>query len=98
MDRKVFSNLGADIFGLRLQNRMTQQELADLAGTTRQTIARIEKGNGEKVAFGTWAKILDVLGYHFDIERISITLQNTDPSKTEIDFDPLGGYVSWIGE
>lgn len=96
MDKKVFSNLGADIFRLRLQNKMTQQELADLAGTTRQTIARIEKGNGEKVAFGTWAKILDVLGYHFDVQRNTLIVKQLDPNTTAIDFDPLNGYVNWL--
>lgn len=97
MNKNIFSELGANVFGLRLQNRLTQQQLADKVGTTRQTIAKIERGDGDTVAIGTWARILDVCGYRFNIERIILTLQNVAPAEIDSDYDPLDGYVSWIG-
>jgi putative transcriptional regulator len=42
MDKKIFNN---HIQECRLQRGLTQEELADLVGVSRQTIISIEKGN-----------------------------------------------------
>lgn len=39
------SKLGIEIFKMRLENGLTQQELAELAKTTKKTISKIEAGD-----------------------------------------------------
>ena len=48
---------------------MTQSDLAERIGTTRQTIARIENGEFGSIAFSTFEKALNCLGYSLEIER-----------------------------
>jgi len=38
-------NISNSVYDLRLKKGLTQEELADLIGVTRQTIIAIEKGN-----------------------------------------------------
>jgi len=49
--------LGADLNASRRRWRLPLSEVAACAGTSRQTIGRIEKGD-PRVAMGTWASVL----------------------------------------
>jgi hypothetical protein len=59
--RRALVKLGADISAARRRRRLPLEIVADRALTTRQTIARIERGD-PRVAMGTWATVLFVLG------------------------------------
>ncbi|HEY8854442.1 MAG TPA: helix-turn-helix transcriptional regulator [Candidatus Dormibacteraeota bacterium] len=54
----------------RLRRRMTLNEMAERAGTTRLTLARLERGE-LSVSLGLLAKILAVLGLEADLDRIA---------------------------
>lgn len=88
--------LGAQICGLRLQNNLNQEQLARKVGTTRQTIARIENGEGEKVAFGTWLRVLRSLAHHFSIEQDRLVLPIAHGGTNIPDSNPLKHYSSWL--
>lgn len=59
--RRALTKLGADISAARRRRRLPLEVVADRVLTTRQTIARIEKGD-PRVAVGTWATVLFALG------------------------------------
>ncbi len=50
----------------RKELKMTQQELADKAGTARSYIARIEKGETD-MQLSSFIRIANVLGFHFNL-------------------------------
>ena len=54
----------------RLRRRMTQNELAERAGTTRLTLARFERGDLSG-SVGLLARILGVLGLEADLDRVA---------------------------
>lgn len=54
------SKLAREIFKMRMERGLTQQELADLASTTQKTISRIEAGD-PGVKIGTYDKVLFAL-------------------------------------
>ncbi|MEV8249464.1 helix-turn-helix transcriptional regulator [Microbacterium sp. NPDC076768] len=49
----------------RVQRNLTQQDVANAVGITRQSLARLERGNGA-ISFDTVLLILDHLGIHLD--------------------------------
>lgn len=55
--RDALARLGADLNTARRRRRLALSYLAERAGTTRQTISRIERGD-PRVAMGTWAAVL----------------------------------------
>lgn len=55
--REALIRLGADLNTARRRRRLALSYLAERAGTTRQTISRIERGD-PRVAMGTWAAVL----------------------------------------
>lgn len=59
--RRALVKLGADIASARRRRRLPLDVVAARALTTRQTVARVEKGD-PSVAMGTWANVLFVLG------------------------------------
>ena len=59
--------MGQRITVLRKMKDMSQQELADRAGLTRQHIGRIEKGELVSVAYVTIHQIAEALGMTVDI-------------------------------
>lgn len=67
------NTLAKNIFKLRLEKKITQSQLAELAGVTQKTIYRIESGDpGVKV--GTYEKVLNALSienYEFQVENNS---------------------------
>lgn len=59
------SDLARLIKNARVQRSLTQQDVADAVGITRQSLARLERGNGG-TSFDTVLLILDHLGIHLD--------------------------------
>ena len=59
--------MGQRITALRKLDGISQQELADRAGLTRQHIGRIEKGELVSVAYVTIQQIAEALGMTVDI-------------------------------
>ena len=71
--------MGQRITALRKMEGISQQELADRAGLTRQHIGRIEKGELVSVAYVTIQQIAEALGMTIDI--IDPGLQDLAPLK-----------------
>jgi hypothetical protein len=59
--KRALERLGADVSEARRRRRLPMEVVADRALTTRQTVARIERGD-PRVAIGTWASVLFALG------------------------------------
>lgn len=59
--RRALIKLGVDIAAARRRRRLPLDIVAARALTTRQTVARVEKGD-PAVAMGTWATVLFALG------------------------------------
>jgi transcriptional regulator with XRE-family HTH domain len=59
--RRALSRLGADINTARRRRRLPLDVIAERALTTRQTVARVERGD-PSVAIGTFAAVLVALG------------------------------------
>jgi len=57
----IYKNIGAAIRTRRKRLGMTQLDLAEIAGLQRQTISRVEAGNGA-VTIATVARIAAVVG------------------------------------
>ena len=72
--------MGQRITVLRKMKDMSQQELADRAGLTRQHIGRIEKGELVSVAYVTIQQIAEAIGMTVDI--IDPKLADLAPMKT----------------
>ena len=84
--------MGQRITSLRKLEGISQQELADRAGLTRQHIGRIEKGELVSVAYVTIQQIAEALGMTVDI--IDPRLQDLAPLK-RLTPEPMTG---WLGE
>lgn len=72
--------MGQRITALRKLEGISQQELADRAGLTRQHIGRIEKGELVSVAYVTIQQIAEALGMTVDI--VDSRLEGLTPLKT----------------
>ncbi|WJS05767.1 helix-turn-helix domain-containing protein [Roseibium aggregatum] len=59
--RKELMTLGENIRVARLRRRLTAEIIAQRAGTTRQTVAKIEQGD-PSVKIGTYVAVLQALG------------------------------------
>ncbi len=59
------SDLARLVKNARVQRNLTQQDVADAVGITRQSLARLERGNGG-TSFDTVLVILDHLGIRLD--------------------------------
>jgi DNA-binding XRE family transcriptional regulator len=64
------SKMGTEIFKLRVNNKMTQKELAELANVTQATISRIEAGD-PGIKGETYDKVLKALKVtiHLDTQK-----------------------------
>ena len=94
--------MGQRIIALRKLEGVSQKELADRAGLTRQHIGRIEKGELVSVAYVTIAAIAEALGMTVDIidQRLSdLAPMNTltEPMKGSLG-EELNKQVVHIGE
>jgi len=73
-----FYESGEKIRSLRKKKGLSQEALANQIGITRQTLAKLEKGEIGKVSLLVFLKLLDVLGQEFNVEE----------KKPFYDFDP----------
>jgi len=64
-----FYNIATRIKEIRKAKKLTQTEVAQKVGITRQTLAKLEKGEIGKVSLLAFIKILDVLEYELEIEE-----------------------------
>ena len=62
----ILVNIGAMIRTRRKRLGMTQQDVAEIAGVQRQTISRVETGNGT-VAVTTLARVAMVVGLELGV-------------------------------
>ena len=62
----ILENIGAMIRIRRKRLGMTQQDVAEIAGVQRQTISRVETGNGT-VAVTTLARVAMVVGLELGV-------------------------------
>lgn len=58
--KRALERLGADVREARIRRRLPMEVVANRALTTRQTVARIERGD-PRVAMGIWASVLFAL-------------------------------------
>ncbi|CAN7418710.1 helix-turn-helix transcriptional regulator [Microbacterium sp. LjRoot45] len=65
MKLQTSSDVARLVKNTRAQQDLTQQDVADAVGITRQSLARLERGNGG-ISFDTVLLILDHLGIHLD--------------------------------
>ena len=72
--------MGQRITALRKMEGISQQELADRAGISRQHVGRIEKGELVSVAYVTIQQIAEALGMTVDL--IDPKLADLAPMKT----------------
>jgi transcriptional regulator with XRE-family HTH domain len=59
------ARIGARLAARRVELRLTQQMLADLAGVSRSSIQALEYGNGA-IKFAAVVDIADALGLHLE--------------------------------
>lgn len=64
-----FYKIAQRIKEIRKSKKLTQQDIATQVGMTRQTFAKLEKGEIGKVSLLAFVKILDVLDYELEIEE-----------------------------
>ncbi len=62
-----FYEIGSKIKEYRKDSNLTQQELANQVGITRQTLSKLEKGKLPKISLATFIKILDTLNLELEI-------------------------------
>ncbi len=62
-----FYEIGNKIREYRKDSNLTQQELANQVGITRQTLSKLEKGEIPKISLATFIKILDTLNLELEI-------------------------------
>jgi len=62
------SEIGTKIRALRKEQKMTQESLASLAGISRVTLAKVEKGHFGSVSLKTVDIIVNALGYEIDLK------------------------------
>jgi DNA-binding XRE family transcriptional regulator len=62
--------LSAQLLELRQQKKLTQQELATRAGTSRTVIARLEQPGYEKHTMSTLRKVAGAMGFSVKVEFV----------------------------
>jgi transcriptional regulator with XRE-family HTH domain len=88
--RRALRKLGADIAAARKRRRITMALMAERAMTSRQTIARLERGDAA-VSLGIVASVLFVLGM---IDRLRDVIDATaDPFVLDLDEERLPARV-----
>lgn len=92
--RRALRALGADIAAARKRRRITMQLMAERAMTTRQTIARLERGD-PTVSIGIIATVLFVLG--MDARLRDLVDGQADPFVLDLDEERLPKRVRPAG-
>ena len=70
---------------------LTQSDLANLAGVSRPTIARIEGGGAEHIALGTVERILNANNWELSLDRGVRPKMRNDSFDMEAYLDSLYG-------
>ncbi|MFH2008136.1 MAG: helix-turn-helix transcriptional regulator [bacterium] len=84
--QRTLRKLGRDICAARKRRRVTMQLMAERAMTSRQTIGRVERGDG-RVSMGIYATVLFLLGMQ---ERLADLLDaSADPYVLDLDEERL---------
>lgn len=81
---QIEAALTARLGQIRLAQNMTQKALAERAGVSLRTIARMEKGEG--VSLDTFIRVLTALDLHASLEALL-----PDPAVRPVDRVRLGG-------
>lgn len=81
-DGEALQRTGERLRSERLHRNLPQGKVAQMAGVSRATIAKIETGDG-RVALGTFARVLGVLGF---VERLAEVVPQRPPP---VDFKAL---------
>lgn len=69
--QKVLEDIGAALRDARVDAMLTQSEVGEMAGVSRQLVSRIEQGcNGEISAY---VSVAAALNHRFDVGRESVT-------------------------
>lgn len=76
--------IGRRVAGIRLSRNLTQSQLGELSGSSRNTIRRLEAG--EAVALGTYIRVVEALGQDTDLDTML-----PDPSVRPVDRVRLQG-------
>ena len=82
--RHQLSKIGERVAGIRLSRNLTQEQLGELSGSSRNTVRRLEAG--ETVSMETFLRVLTALGLETDIDAIL-----PDPSVRPVDRVRLQG-------
>ena len=61
--------IGVKIKFLRKEKGLTQKQLAEIAGLSRVTLGKLERGQIGSITLKTMDIVLDVLGYEIDFKR-----------------------------
>lgn len=67
-DEAVLAQLGQRLAQFRLAANQTQSQLADVAGVSQRTVARIE--DGESTQLTNWIRVLRALGLLSGLDRL----------------------------
>jgi transcriptional regulator with XRE-family HTH domain len=67
---RILDGLGARLKAARLRRRYSADMVAQRAGIARATLSRVEQGD-PGVAFGNYARVLQVLRLEKDINRLA---------------------------
>ncbi len=67
---KLLVEVGENIKLARLRRKLSAQQVAERANTTRPTLRSIEQGSGS-VAIGAYAQVLFVLGLEKDLQKLA---------------------------
>ena len=64
---------------------LSQSALAERAGVSRATVARIEGGGAENVAFGAMVKVLNASNWSMYLEKGVTARPNSGPDEFDVD-------------
>ncbi|WP_435300054.1 helix-turn-helix domain-containing protein [Timonella sp. A28] len=80
--------LGSYVRDIRVRRKMSQTELAEQVGTTRQWLSRFEQGNND-VSVGIVFKILEALDVRLSCEDNASDAQKVEKYEPEADKTPM---------
>ena len=64
----ILDEIGAKIKARRKEKGLTQEQLAEIAGLSRVTLGKLERGQVGTITLKTIDIILDVLGYEIEFK------------------------------
>ncbi|MHA6686655.1 helix-turn-helix domain-containing protein [Mesorhizobium sp. A556] len=82
--RHTLNRIGERVAGIRLSRNLTQRQLGELAGSSRNTVRRLEAG--ETVSLDTFIRVLAALGLATEFDALL-----PDPSVRPVDRVRLQG-------